>query len=87
LFFRSDFPERNTRAHLVEFAARGVELDVPWKDGKVLRKTGSSLAAARASGLLARFLSRFPGVKPLVAKSLLQEISTPWHDALAAPND
>lgn len=87
LFFRSDFPEGRASAHLVEFAARGVELDVPWKGGAVVQRTGSSLAAARASGLLARFLSRFPGVKPPVAKSLLQEISTPWHDTLAAPND
>ena len=82
LFFRSD-----PSAHLVEFAARGVDLEVPWKNGTVTRQTGTSFAAAHATGLLAKFLSRYPGVKPLVAKSLLQEIASPWHDGLSAPND
>lgn len=82
LFFRAD-----ASTHLVEFAARGVDLEVPWKNGGFERKTGSSFAAARATGMLARFLSRYPGVKPPVAKSLLQEVASPWHDGLAAPND
>jgi len=84
LFFRSDPAQER---HLVEFAARGVGLEVPWKNGSVVRKTGSSFAAARAAGLLARFLSHYPGVKPPVAKSLLQEVASPWHEGLAAPND
>ncbi len=87
LFFRPDPEGEGRRGHLVEFAARGVDLEVPWKNGTVVRKTGSSFAAARASGMLARFLSRHPGVKPPVAKSLLQEIASPWHDGLAASND
>ena len=87
LFFRSDPSGERGRGHLVEFAARGVDLEVPWKNNTIARKTGSSLAAARASGMLARFLSHYPGVKPPVAKSLLQEIASPWHEALAAPND
>ena len=82
LFFRSD-----AAAHLVEFAARGVGLEVPWKNGGYEGRTGSSFAAARATGLLARFLSRYPGVKPPVAKSLLQEVASPWHEGLAAPNE
>ena len=82
LFFRAE-----SSTHLVEFAARGVDLEVPWKNGAVARRTGSSLAAAHATGLLARFLSRYPGVKPPVAKSLLQEVASPWHDGLAAQND
>lgn len=86
LFFRSDPAGAGTRGHLVEFAARGVDLEVPWKNG-VARQTGSSLAAARVTGMLARFLSRYPGVKPPVAKSLLQEVASPWHEAFAAPND
>lgn len=84
LFFRSD---PAGKGHLVEFAARGVDLEVPWKNGTLARQTGSSLAAARATGMLARFLSRYPGVKPPVAKSLLQEVAAPWHEGLAAPND
>lgn len=87
LFFRTDPAGYGTRAHLVEFAARGVNLEVPWQNGTTTRKTGSSFAAAHATGMLARFLSRHPGVKPPVAKSLLQELATPWHDSLSAAND
>ena len=71
--------------HLVEFAARGVEVDLPWKDGAMSSRTGSSYAAAHIAGLLARLLSRHPALKPLVAISLLQEIATAWTPNLAAP--
>ncbi|MFY8268860.1 MAG: S8 family serine peptidase [Terrimicrobiaceae bacterium] len=86
LFFRNDTAGGSARSHLVEFAARGVEIEVPWKGGTTQVHTGSSFAAAHVSGLLARFLSLHPRVKPLVAKSLLQEIATPWNPALEAPN-
>ena len=82
LYFRQD----PRGGHLVEFAARGVEIEVPWQDGATAVKTGSSFAAAHAAGLLARLLSRFPAMKPPVAKSLLQEIAEPWHDRLAVRN-
>jgi subtilisin len=82
LFFRQD----PRGGHLVEFAARGVDIEVPWKDGGTAVKTGSSFAAAHAAGMLAKLLSVFPAMKPPVAKSLLQEIAEPWHDRLAVRN-
>lgn len=66
---------RNPPGSLVEFAALGVGVNVPWKDGLRRDATGSSFAAPRATGLLARLLSIFPGLPPLQVKCLLQEIA------------
>jgi subtilisin family serine protease len=66
---------RNPAGTLVEFAALGVNVNVPWKGGLRRDATGSSFAAPRAAGLLARILSVFPNLSPLHAKSLLQEIA------------
>jgi subtilisin len=43
--------------HLVEFYARGRDLEVPWRDGAQKKVTGSSFAAPTLAGLLARLLS------------------------------
>lgn len=64
---------RNPPGTLVEFAALGVNVSVPWKGGLRREATGSSFAAPRAAGLLARVLSIFPRLSPLQAKCLLQE--------------
>lgn len=66
---------RNPAGTLVEFAALGVDVNVPWKGGLRREATGSSFAAPRAAGLLARLLSVFPKLTPLQAKCLLQEIA------------
>jgi subtilisin family serine protease len=66
---------RNPPGTLVEFAALGVNVAVPWKGGLRREATGSSFAAPRAAGLLARTLSLFPKLSPLQAKCLLQEIA------------
>lgn len=66
---------RNPPGTLVEFAALGVNVQVPWKGGIRREATGSSFAAPRAAGLLARILSLFPHLSPLHAKCLLQEIA------------
>ena len=87
LLFRWDVPSGgNFAQHLVEFAARGSDVEVAWKDGKTLRQTGSSYAAPHVAGLLARLLSECPGLKPPVAKALLQEIALPWVPAFKASN-
>jgi subtilisin len=66
---------RNPPGTLVEFAALGVGVNVPWKGGIRRDATGSSFAAPRAAGLLGRMLSIFPQLPPLQAKCLLQEIA------------
>lgn len=86
LFFRWDEPEGDFSRHLVEFAARGVDLEVPWNRGRWSRKTGSSFAAPHVAGLLSRILSQHPTLKPPVAKALLQEIALPWIPEMRGPN-
>jgi hypothetical protein len=64
---------------LVEFAAAGERIDVPWNEGRRKNVTGSSYAAALMTGLLARLLSEEPDLTPLEAKSLLQRLAQPYH--------
>jgi subtilisin len=63
--------------HLVEFAARGQDIDVAWLGGGRKRVTGSSFAAPHVTGLLAKLLSSTPRLPPLEAKALLQQLATP----------
>ena len=65
--------------HLVEFAARGSDLDVPWCEGSRKRVTGSSFAVPHVAGMLARLLSKCPELPPLAAKSLLHQLAEPWR--------
>jgi len=86
LFFRWDVQGGDYSQHLVEFAARGVEVEVGWKEGVTKKETGSSFAAPHGAGMLARLLSVYPGLKPPVAKALLQEAALPWTPAIMGPN-
>lgn len=86
LHFRWDQPAGDFAAHLVEFAARGVDIELPAKNARWGKQTGSSFAAPHAAGLLARLLSVHPTLKPPVAKALLQELSLPWTPDLRGPN-
>jgi subtilisin family serine protease len=61
--------------HLVEFAARGQDIEVAWAGGGVKKVTGSSFAAPHVAGLLARLISRDPDISPLHAKILLQKLA------------
>lgn len=63
---------------LVEFAARGQDIDVAWTGGGRKKVTGSSFAAPHLSALLARLLSGSPSLTPLQAKSLLHTLAAPW---------
>jgi subtilisin len=63
--------------NLVEFAARGLDLEVPWLGSGRKKVTGSSFAAAHVTGLLARLLSGCPDLSPLLAKALLQQLAEP----------
>ena len=61
--------------HLVEFAARGQDLEVAWSGGGVKQVTGSSFAAPHLTGLLARLISCCPNLSPVHAKALLQRLA------------
>ena len=45
--------------------------------------TGSSFAAPRVTGYLARLLEVAPGMPPMHALDLLARIADPWDDALS----
>ena len=74
------------RGTLVEFAAMGVDVKVPWSGGSEKVVTGSSFAAPRVAALLARLLSVYPDITPLEAKAILHKIATPWTNRVAAAN-
>lgn len=73
--------------HLVEFAARGVDVEVPWLGGGMKKVTGSSFAAPRVTGLLANLLSEVPNIDPLQAKALFHRLALPWTREIIAPNE
>jgi subtilisin len=66
--------------HLVEFAARGMDVEVLWRDGDTKTMSGSSFAAPRVAGMLARLLSEHPGIPPLQAKALFHRMARPWSE-------
>ncbi len=64
--------------HLVEFAARGQDIEVAWMGGGKKKVTGSSFAAPHVAGLLARLLGCCPALSPVHAKALLHQLAAPW---------
>jgi len=73
--------------HLVEFSARGVDVEVPWSGGGTKKVTGSSFAAPRVTGMLACLLSEVPGLDPLQVKALFHRLAVPWSPDIMAPNE
>lgn len=82
-FTRTEHPEmfHFRSGQMVEFAARGQDVDVAWLGGGRKQVTGSSFAAPHLTGLLARLLSQCPALPPLQAKALLQQLAVPWPAA------
>ncbi|MGK0185967.1 MAG: subtilisin family serine protease [Verrucomicrobiales bacterium] len=72
--------------HLVGFAARGIDITVPWRAGTRKTVTGSSYAAPLVSALLARMIATCGSMSPPQAKAVLQELSDSWTLNLDAPN-
>jgi len=64
--------------HLVEFAARGENVEVAWLGGTCKRVTGSSFAVPHLAAMLARLIAFFPSLSPLEAKAILLKMATPW---------
>jgi subtilisin len=65
---------------LVEFAARGVDVPVLWSQASTKKMSGSSFAAPRVTGMLARLLSEYPDISPLQAKALFHRLAQPWSE-------
>jgi len=63
---------------LVEFFARGIDIEVAWIGGAIKKVTGSSFAVPHLTALLARLLSGCPDLPTLQAKGLLQHLAARW---------
>lgn len=66
---------------LVQFALLGEDKDAAWPGGRSKHVIGSSFAAPRLAGLLARLLSECGPLPPLLAKAALLELATPFEPA------
>jgi subtilisin len=69
----------------VEFGAWGVDVPIAWKDGGYTVATGNSFAAPHVAGLVARILSKHPGLSPFEVKAILASVADnpgrrhPWR--------
>jgi subtilisin family serine protease len=69
----------------VEFGAWGVDVPIAWKDGGTTVATGNSFAAPHVAGLIARMLSKHPGLTPFELKAILSSVADnpgrrhPWR--------
>lgn len=70
--------------HMASFSARGENVEVAWTGGGVQTQTGTSFAAPRVTGMIARILSRFPDTSPALMMHLLAEVAEPWQAELEA---
>lgn len=59
----------------VEFGAPGIDIEVPWLEGGTIRSTGNSFAAPHIAGLIARILSKHPGLTPFEVKTVLRAVA------------
>ena len=59
----------------VEFGAPGIGVEVAWLGGATAEVTGNSFAAAHLSGLIARILSKHPGLTPFQMKTVLHALA------------
>jgi subtilisin len=55
----------------VEFGAPGIDVEVAWLSGATVEATGNSFAAPHLAGLVARILSKHPGLTPFQMKTIL----------------
>ena len=60
----------------VEWGAWGVDVPIGWKDGTTTVATGNSFAAPHMCGLVARIMSKHPGMTPFEIKTILAAIAT-----------
>lgn len=60
---------------LVEFGARGVDVEIPAPEGRFSVRTGTSFAAPHVTGLCALLLERFPGLLPYELKTALSVLA------------
>jgi hypothetical protein len=67
------------KGQMISFLAKGERVKVPWLGGTTKVETGSSFAAPRVSGKIARLLSVYPDICPGAIKPLLASLAKPDH--------
>ena len=60
----------------VEFFGRGVNVEVPWSDGRTLTVSGNSFATPHVSAICALILAQHPELTPFQLKSVLYLTAT-----------
>jgi subtilisin family serine protease len=58
-----------------EFGAPGIDVEIAWSAGSTIVTTGNSFAAPHIAGLIARILSKHPGLTPFQMKTVLHAIA------------
>jgi subtilisin family serine protease len=58
-----------------EFGALGIDVRVPWLDGGWITTTGNSFAAPHIAGIVAKILSKHPGLTVFQLKAILRALS------------
>jgi subtilisin family serine protease len=64
-----------------EFLARGIDIELAWKDGSTIRATGNSFAAPHIAGIAALILGKHPDLRPFQVKTVL------WATAANLPGE
>lgn len=64
-----------------EFLARGIDVEVPWLEGKTIRTTGNSYAAPHISGIAALIRAKHPDLRPFQVKTVLWATAVNVRDA------
>ncbi|HJQ96590.1 MAG TPA: S8 family serine peptidase [Acidimicrobiia bacterium] len=59
----------------VEFGAPGIDIEVAWRDGRIVRASGNSFAAPHITALAARILGKHPQLTPFQVKTVLHALS------------
>lgn len=68
-----------------EFLARGIDVEVPWRDGGWIRSTGNSYAAPHISGIVALIRSKHPKLRPFQVKTAMWASATNVREAHDKP--
>ena len=58
-----------------EWGAPGIDLEVAWLGGATIQATGNSFATPHIAGIIARVLSKHPGLTPFQMKTVLMALA------------
>jgi subtilisin family serine protease len=59
----------------VEFGAPGIAIEVPWLNQGTITASGNSFAAPHIAGVVARILSKHPGLTAFEMKTVLAALA------------